>query len=101
LCVKQEYRRCGVGTALVHACEDDVRHWPITASAAVGHDMREIVTQIDVDNRHSYDLFRKCGYHCHFTDRTCTNVTLDDVLFTKEITVPKHIMRKILFPTMW
>ena len=96
LCVKQEYRRYGVGTALVRACEDDVRQWSTTSAGS--RDMGcEVVTQIDVDNPHSFDLFHKCGYHCLFTDRTCTKIILDNVFFANEVRVTKHIMRKILF----
>lgn len=86
MCVKQGYRRCGVGAALVDACEDAVRHWPGEG---------EVFTQVDEDNIRAYELFRKCGYKQIFADPTCTEVTLDGA-FVKEITVTKRMMRKIL-----
>lgn len=89
LCVKGEYRRSGVGIALVSACEEAVRSWP-------GVDGAEIFTQVDEDNNRAYNLFRKMGYQCLFADPTCTKVILSDALFVKDITITKLMMRKIL-----
>ncbi len=86
LCVKRGYRRCGVGAALVWSCEGAVQRW--------GKD--EVFTQVDDDNIDAYNLFRKCGYECLFSDPTCTRVVLDGVLFAKEVAVTKRMMSKIL-----
>ncbi|KAL7539588.1 hypothetical protein ACHAXR_010201, partial [Thalassiosira sp. AJA248-18] len=87
LCVKQEYRRSGVGIALVRACEEAVHPW-------LGNG--EIFAQVDDDNTRAYDLFRKCGYQYLFSDPTCTKMILDGTLFAKETIVTKRMMRKIL-----
>jgi len=87
LCVRQNYRRSGVGTALVHACEQAVKLWQ-------GHD--EIFVQIGDDNIQSYRLFLKCGYQFLFADPTCHKVTLDDIFFAREVTVTKSMLRKFL-----
>ncbi|KAL3808000.1 hypothetical protein ACHAXA_011162 [Cyclostephanos tholiformis] len=87
LCVQRGYRRFGIGAALVRECERTVRRcW--------GQD--EIFAQVDEDNIDAYNLFRKCGFACLFTDRTCTKVLLNDVLLTKQVAVTKRMMRKIL-----
>mmetsp|Transcript_26745 Transcript_26745/g.49189 ORF Transcript_26745/g.49189 Transcript_26745/m.49189 type:complete len:176 (+) Transcript_26745:367-894(+) len=87
LCVKQEYRRSGVGIALAHACEEAVRLWP-------GHS--EIFAQVEDENTRAYHLFRKCGYQFLFADPTCTEVVLENALFAKEVKVTKRMMRKFL-----
>jgi len=88
LCVRADYRKCGVGMSLVQACEEDVESsWP-------GYD--EVFTQVEVGNTKAYQLFQKCGYHIMFDDSTCTKIVLDDSILPKEVTVKKHLMRKIL-----
>ena len=88
LCVRADYRKCGVGMSLIQACEEDVvQSWP-------GYD--EVFTQVEVGNTKAYQLFQKCGYHLMFDDSTCTKIVLDDSILPKEVTVKKHLMRKIL-----
>lgn len=90
LCVKGEYRRSGVGIALLHACETAVhRLW------GIGQD--QIFAQVLEDNHRAYGLFvNKCGYQFLFEDPTCTEVVLDDTLFAKEVVVTKRMLRKFL-----
>mmetsp|Transcript_28776 Transcript_28776/g.59902 ORF Transcript_28776/g.59902 Transcript_28776/m.59902 type:complete len:172 (+) Transcript_28776:132-647(+) len=89
LCVKGEYRRSGVGMALLHACEEAVHQlW-------VGQD--QIFAQVLEDNHRAYGLFvDRCGYQFLFEDPTCTEVVLDDTLFAKEVVVTKRMLRKFL-----
>ena len=79
LCVKEGYRKCGVGIALIQACENAVVQF-----SRGGCD--EVFTQVESGNSKAYNLFRKCGYQDHFTDPTCTIVALDISPFaSKEI----------------
>lgn len=87
LCVGQQYRRSGVGMALVHACERAVQCWP-------GHD--EIFAQVKQDSMQAYHLFLKRGYRCLFADPTCKEVTLENAMFAKEVVVTKLMLRKFL-----
>jgi len=87
LCVRQSHRRSGVGTALVHACEQAVKVWP-------GH--HEIFSQVGDHNIQAYSLFLKRGYQFLFADPTCSEVTLDDAFFAKEVVVKKSVLRKFL-----
>ena len=87
LCVSSGYRRSGVGTALVHACERVVRTWP-------GH--HEIFAQVRDDNLRARGLFLKHGYRFLFADPTCREVTLEDAFFAKEVVVMKAVFRKFL-----
>ena len=88
LCVKEGYRKCGVGIALIQACENAV------VQLSRGYD--EVFTQVESGNVKAYNLFRKCGYQDHFTDPACTIVALDTSPFASETTVTKLMMRKIL-----
>ena len=89
LCVRADYRKCGVGMSLVQACEEDVQSsWP-------GYD--EVFTQVEVENTKAYQLFQKCGYHLMFNDSTCTKIVLhDSTILPKEMIITKPLMRKIL-----
>jgi len=87
LCVRQQYRRSGVGIALLQACEQAVQLWP-------GHD--EIFSQVGEDGSPAYQLFLKCGYQFLFADPTCKDMTLDDAIFAKEIVVTKLMLKKFL-----
>lgn len=89
LCVKEEYRKCGVGIALIQACENAVQQL-----GRRGYD--EVFTQVNVDNATAYKLFCKCGFQDHFSDTTCTQVVLYKSPFPSEATVTKLMMRKIL-----
>lgn len=91
LCVKEGYRKCGVGIALLQACENAV----VQNSRGGGGD-EEVFTQVDIDNTKAVNLFRKCGYQDHFADPTCTKVVLDKSLFAFETSVTKLMMRKML-----
>jgi len=87
LCVKREYRRSGVGIALLHACEKAVQLWP---------GQGEIFAQVGDDNSPAYNLFRRCGYQFLFADPTCMEMVLNDALFAKEVVMTKWTMRKFL-----
>ena len=92
LCIEREYRQCGIGIALVKACEEVVQQqW-----SSSGHD--EIFTQVEIDNTQAYQLFCKCGYHQLFEDPTCRKVEIDNdsAMFVKEAIVTKRLMRKML-----
>ncbi|KAL7428689.1 hypothetical protein ACHAXH_002000 [Discostella pseudostelligera] len=90
LCVMEGYRKCGVGIALIQACENAV-----VQLSRGGGGYEEVFTQVDIDNTKAINLFRKCGYQDHFADPTCTKVVLDS-LFANETTVTKLMMRKML-----
>jgi ribosomal protein S18 acetylase RimI-like enzyme len=54
LAVVREARRCGVGSALVHACERAVRYdWP-------GHD--ELILEVEDDNEPARQFYERLGY---------------------------------------
>jgi ribosomal protein S18 acetylase RimI-like enzyme len=54
LAVCREARRCGVGSALVHACERAVRHdWP-------GH--AELILEVEDDNVPARQFYERLGY---------------------------------------
>ncbi len=89
LCVKEGYRECGVGMALIQACENAV------VQLSRGY-CDEVFTQVESGNVKAYNLFRKCGYQDHVTDPTCTIVALDKSPFARETTVTKLMMRKIM-----
>ena len=84
------YRKCGVGIALIQACENAV-----VQLSRGGGGYEEVFTQVDIDNTKAINLFRKCGYQDHFADPTCTKV-VPDSLFANETTVTKLMMRKML-----
>lgn len=86
LCVKQEYRRSGIGANLLQACEDAVKLWP-------GY---EIFAQVEEGNSSAFELFTKRGYQYLFADPTCTEVRLDNATFGREVSVTKRMMRKFL-----
>lgn len=85
LCVAEEYRNCGVGFALLNACEEAVRSWPC---------QYELFAQVDDDNTLAYNFFEKSGYQFLFADPTCTRVLLDNVLSSEPVT--KRMLRKLL-----
>lgn len=89
LCVKEGYRKSGVGSALIQACENAVLY------LSQGY-YDEVFTQVESGNAKAYNLFRKRGYQEHFVDPKCTKIELDQSPFESETTVTKLLMRKIL-----
>lgn len=87
--MKQEYRREGIGIALLNACETAVESWTTPI-----HD--EVFAQVEEGNLQALEFFIRCGYQRLFVDDTCTKTVLDGALFMKEATVTKVMMRKIL-----
>jgi ribosomal protein S18 acetylase RimI-like enzyme len=64
LAVKKEYRRQGVGKALLDACEQAMQTWiPF-------HD--DICAQVEEGNDKALQFFSNTGYEVLFTDKSCT-----------------------------
>jgi ribosomal protein S18 acetylase RimI-like enzyme len=64
LAVKEEYRRQGVGKALLDACEQAMQTWiPF-------HD--DICAQVEEGNDKALQFFSNNGYEVLFTDQSCT-----------------------------
>lgn len=64
LAVKKEYRRQGVGEALLDACEQTIQTWiPF-------HD--DICAQVEEGNDKALQFFSNKGYEVLFTDKSCT-----------------------------
>jgi ribosomal protein S18 acetylase RimI-like enzyme len=64
LAVKKEYRRQGVGKALLDACEQAIQTWiPF-------HD--DICAQVEEGNDKALQFFSNSGYEVLFTDKSCT-----------------------------
>mmetsp|Transcript_5138 Transcript_5138/g.9488 ORF Transcript_5138/g.9488 Transcript_5138/m.9488 type:complete len:302 (+) Transcript_5138:212-1117(+) len=88
LSVKKEYRRSGIGVALLKACEESVRSW------VPFHD--EVFTQVEVENDRALRFFERCGYQKLFEDSTCKRIVIDGTIFIKEAPVTKIMLRKKL-----
>ncbi|KAL7461056.1 hypothetical protein ACHAXS_001492, partial [Conticribra weissflogii] len=88
LSVKKDYRRSGIGVALLKACEESVRSW------VPFHD--EVFAQVELENDCALEFFERCGYQILFDDPTCKRIVIDGTIFMKEATVTKVMMRKPL-----
>jgi GNAT superfamily N-acetyltransferase len=87
LAVKEEYRRRGVGRALLEACEKSVQTWiPF-------HD--EVFAQIEDGNNQALEFFIDCRYDFLFADTSCTKVDLGGFAFS-QTNVTKVMLRKVL-----
>ncbi len=81
MAVKEEYRRQGVGKALLEACEQAMQTWiPF-------HD--DICAQVEEGNDKALQFFSNKGYEVLFTDKTCTKdfsrTNISKIMLSKKI----------------
>lgn len=81
LAVKKEYRRQGVGKALLESCEQAIQSWiPF-------HD--DICAQVEEGNDKALQFFGNNGYEVLFTDKSCTKdfsrTSISKIMLSKKI----------------
>lgn len=87
LAVKEEYRRQGVGKALLEACEKNVQTWiPL-------HD--HLFAQVEDGNTEARDFFINRGYEVVFSDTDCKKDDLEGLAF-RQTKITKFMLRKVL-----
>jgi ribosomal protein S18 acetylase RimI-like enzyme len=83
LAVDPEWRRCGLGSELVAACEETVRQW--------GYD--EMVLQVEEDNESAIRFYERLGFAQLFVDRAARRYDTSGFLLTN-VRTSKVTMRK-------
>jgi ribosomal protein S18 acetylase RimI-like enzyme len=87
LAVKEQYRRQGVGKALLETCERNVQTWiPF-------HD--DVFAQVEDGNSKARDFFINCGYEVVFSDTDCKKDDLEGLAF-RQSKITKFMLRKVL-----
>eukprot|EP00953_Heterococcus_sp_UTEX-ZZ885_P003444 2382-Heterococcus_DN1.PRE.5 len=85
LAVDARYRRYGIGSSLLRACEDAVKEW--------GYD--EIVLQVEDDNVNAKAFYEKQGFHILFMDRAARRYDTSGFLL-QNVRCTKITLRKVL-----
>mmetsp|Transcript_25520 Transcript_25520/g.51183 ORF Transcript_25520/g.51183 Transcript_25520/m.51183 type:complete len:254 (-) Transcript_25520:33-794(-) len=87
LAVKEEYRRQGVGKALLEACEQNVQTWiPF-------HD--DIFVQVEDGNLKANEFFMDNNFKVVYSDDDCKKDDLEGLAFS-QTTITKFMLRKVL-----
>ena len=87
LAVKEEYRRQGVGKALLEACEQNVQTWiPF-------HD--DIFAQVEDGNLKAKEFFMDNNFKVVYSDDDCKKDDLEGLAFS-QTTITKFMLRKVL-----
>eukprot|EP00985_Skeletonema_marinoi_P014961 scaffold7646_cov102-Skeletonema_marinoi.AAC.2 len=87
LAVKEEYRRQGVGKALLEACEQNVQTWiPF-------HD--DIFAQVEDGNLKAKEFFMDNNFKVVYSDDDCKKDDLEGLAFSQTI-ITKFMLRKVL-----
>jgi GNAT superfamily N-acetyltransferase len=85
LAVDARYRRYGIGSSLLRACEDAVKEW--------GYD--EIVLQVEDDNVNAKAFYEKQGFDTLFMDRAARRYDTTGFLL-QNVRCTKITLRKVL-----
>jgi ribosomal protein S18 acetylase RimI-like enzyme len=85
LAVDARYRRYGIGSSLLRACEDAVKEW----------DYDEIVLQVEDDNVNAKAFYEKQGFHILFMDRAARRYDTSGFLL-QNVRCTKITLRKVL-----
>eukprot|EP00984_Skeletonema_dohrnii_P017907 scaffold8250_cov118-Skeletonema_dohrnii-CCMP3373.AAC.8 len=87
LAVKEEYRRQGVGKALLEACEQNAQTWiPF-------HD--DIFAQVEESNLKAKEFFMDNNFKVVYSDDDCKKDDLEGLAFS-QTTITKFMLRKVL-----
>jgi len=87
LAVNEEYRRQGVGKALLEACEQNVQTWiPF-------HD--DIFAQVEDGNLKAKEFFMDNNFKVVYSDDDCKKDDLEGLAFS-QTTITKFMLRKVL-----
>eukprot|EP00986_Skeletonema_menzelii_P019737 scaffold29029_cov166-Skeletonema_menzelii.AAC.4 len=87
LAVKEEYRRQGVGKALLEAVQQNVQTW------IPYHD--DIYAQVEEDNLKAKEFFVGNNFEVVFADNDCKKDDLEGLTF-RQTTITKFMLRKAL-----